>query len=89
MSDGVTFHEGDHNYHIEHYGIKKKSGRYPWGSGEDAEQRGRGFLSYIDEAKKSGLSESEALAAFGMNTTDLRAARTTARNEIKQAEDSA
>lgn len=91
MSDGgVIFVEGQHNF-LEHYGIKRKSGRYPWGSGKDSEQRSRDFLSVIDELKKSGMSDADIADSFSskekpFNTTDLRAARSTARNEIKQAE---
>lgn len=36
-----------------HYGIKRRSGRYPYGSGEQPYQHGRDFLGRIDELKKS------------------------------------
>ena len=29
---------------LEHYGMPRRSGRYPWGSGEDPYQHGRDFL---------------------------------------------
>lgn len=88
--DGVTFREGDDNY-LEHYGIKRRSGRYPWGSGDTPEQRGRDFLSTIEELRRSGMSEADIAKAYDhpeqrFTTADLRATRTTARNEIKQAE---
>ena len=34
-----------------HYGILRKSGRYPWGSGEDAYRRSKDFYAYVDELK--------------------------------------
>ena len=37
-----------------HYGIRRRSGRYPWGSGEDPYQHERDFLGRIEELKKSG-----------------------------------
>ena len=38
---------------LMHYGIKRRSGRYPWGSGEDPYQHGRDFLARIEELKKT------------------------------------
>ena len=43
------------NDEISHYGVARRSGRYPWGSGENPEQRGRSFLSQVEELKKKGL----------------------------------
>lgn len=41
-----------------HYGTKRHSGRYPWGSGEDPYQHdGRDFLGRIEELKKNGWTE--------------------------------
>ena len=48
----IRTHE-DHEDYLAHYGILRKSGRYPWGSGEAGEtqsQRNRSFLDYIDDA---------------------------------------
>jgi len=80
---------------LEHYGILKKSGRYPWGSGEDAATRGRDFLSVVADLKKNkGLSDIEIAKGFGLytedgrpwNTSDLRAAKSAARNAALQAD---
>lgn len=35
-----------------HYGMPRRSGRYPWGSGEDPYQHGRDFLGRVDELRK-------------------------------------
>ena len=33
--------------HLAHYGILRRSGRYPWGSGGTQTQRNRSFLDII------------------------------------------
>jgi DNA-binding CsgD family transcriptional regulator len=75
----------EENY-LAHYGILRKSGRYPWGSGGDQSTRNRDFLGYIDGLKKDGLSETEIARGLGVTTTQLRAARSIARSQEKQAE---
>lgn len=35
-----------------HYGMPRRSGRYPWGSGEDPYQHGCDFLGRVDELRK-------------------------------------
>ena len=39
-----------------HYGIPRRSGRYPYGSGDAPFQHSRDFLGRIDELKKSGFT---------------------------------
>lgn len=39
-----------------HYGMPKRSGRYPYGSGDAPYQHSNDFLSRIDELKKSGFT---------------------------------
>lgn len=73
------------NY-LAHYGILRKSGRYPWGSGKTPFERSGGFLSTVEEMRKvHGMSDTEIARGFGMSTTELRAARSIAKNEIQQA----
>lgn len=57
---------------LMHYGVKKRSGRYPWGSGENPYQHSGDFLSRVNELKKEGLGEKEIAKAIGLSTTDLR-----------------
>ena len=83
--------EIDEDKYLRHYGILRKSGRYPWGSGDDPEQRSGSFLGMVAEMKRNGLSETEIAEAFStpdmpFNTTDLRATRTIARNAQKAAD---
>ena len=51
---------------LMHYGVPRRSGRYPWGSGDNPYQRSMDFLGRVDEMKKSGMSESEVAAALGI-----------------------
>ena len=74
---------------LKHYGILRRSGRYPWGSGGNAYQRSGDFRAFVEELKKGGLTESEIARACGLNsTTELRATNTIAKNAIRRAEES-
>ena len=76
---------------LEHYGTKKHSGRYPWGSGDNPYQHSGDFLSRIEELKKKGLSEKELLTTindslpdeYKMGLTEFRTARQKAAHERK------
>lgn len=76
----------DESSYLAHYGILRRSGRYPWGSGKDTEQRSRDFLGMVDDLRKQGLKETEIAAGFKMTTTELRAAKSIAKNAVKQAD---
>lgn len=39
-----------------HYGMPRRSGRYPYGSGEEPYQHGRDFLGRVEEMRKSGFT---------------------------------
>jgi DNA-binding NarL/FixJ family response regulator len=71
--------------YLAHYGILRKSGRYPWGSGGPEEASNKSFLGYVAKLQKEGLSESQIAEGMGINTTQLRAAKSIARNEERQA----
>ena len=49
-----------------HYGIKYRSGRYPYGSGEDPYQHGMDFLAKYETLKKSGKSDTDIAKELGM-----------------------
>jgi hypothetical protein len=75
--------------HLAHYGILRRSGRYPWGSGTTQSARNKSFLDTIDELKKKGMSEAEIAKGFHtdehpFSTTQLRALKTIALNQQKQ-----
>lgn len=74
----------EENY-LAHYGILRRSGRYPWGSGGPETASNRSFLGYVAQLQKQGLTEAEIAEGMGINTTQLRAAKSIARNEERQA----
>ena len=68
---------------LMHYGVKRRSGRYPWGSGEDPYQHGRDFLGRIEELKKTGWTETpeNIKKEFGLTTTQYRTEKSIAKDE--------
>jgi DNA-binding CsgD family transcriptional regulator len=71
---------------IVHYGTPRHSGRYPWGSGEDPEQRNKSFLGYVDSLRKQGQSEVDIAKGLGMKTSELRAKKAIAKSEQRKAD---
>lgn len=69
---------------IMHYGMPRRSGRYPYGSGEDPYQHGsRDFLGRVEEMRKAGFTYTDengktwtgdnAIAkSMGLNSTQFR-----------------
>lgn len=72
--------------YIQHYGILRKSGRYPWGSGGNQSERNRTFLQTIKEMLGLGMTEKQIADTFEISTTELRAAKSIARNEQYQTQ---
>lgn len=72
--------------YLAHYGILRKSGRYPWGSGGNPSQRSKSFFDYIQQMKDEGLTEPEIARGLDMSTTELRKLKTLARNQKKAAD---
>lgn len=64
-----------------HYGIPRRSGRYPWGSGDNPYQHSGDFLSRIAELKSQGLSETEIAKSLNLSSTEYRAYKAIAKNE--------
>jgi hypothetical protein len=72
--------------YLAHYGILRKSGRYPWGSSTNQSTRNRSFLDYVDDLRtRLGYSEVQIAETIGISTTQLRAAKTIAKAEQKQS----
>ena len=57
---------------LMHYGVKRRSGRYPWGSGENPYQHGGDFLARVEELQRLGKTEKEIADELHLSTTDLR-----------------
>lgn len=66
-----------------HYGMPRRSGRYPYGSGDDPYQHHKDFLGRIDELKKSGFTftdengktwtgDNAVAKSMGLTTTEYR-----------------
>ena len=70
---------------LRHIGVKRRSGRYPWGSGQDPEQRNKSFLGYVQKLKDEGLSEVEIAEGLGMTTSALRTRKSIAKSELRAA----
>lgn len=66
---------------LYHYGMPRRSGRYPWGSGDSPFQRSGDFLSRYDAMRAEGMSETDIAKAFGMSTTQFRVQRSRANEE--------
>lgn len=66
---------------LMHYGMPRRSGRYPWGSGENPYQHSGDFLSRVKELQKQGKSEKEIAEEMGLSTKQLREYKHIANNE--------
>lgn len=71
------------NEKLEHYGMPRRSGRYPWGSGDNPYQHGEDFLSrveelrkqnftYTDESGKTWTGDTAIAKSLNMSTTAFR-----------------
>ena len=83
--------------YLEHYGMPRRSGRYPWGSGKEPYQHSGDFMARVNELKKQNVTYKEedgtvltgerAIAkTLGMSTTDLRMQIRVAQHERRQLE---
>ena len=75
------------NEELYHYGMPRRSGRYPWGSGEDPYQHSGDWLSRVKELKKEGRTEAEICKVMELrNTSDLRRYYRIANHEREQTQ---
>lgn len=86
-----AFAERSAESELAHEGVLRKSGRYPWGSGENPYQRNKGFLQYVQDMEKGGMSEAEiAKALFPDNprasSSDIRALKAIAKSQNREAD---
>ena len=78
--------------YLAHYGILRKSGRYPWGSGPNKTQRSKTFLDTIKGHEQEGYTQTQIAEMYDdpplypFTTTTLRRLKTIARNEVRQQE---
>jgi hypothetical protein len=57
---------------LMHYGVKYRSGRYPYGSGDNPYQHADDFLARHKELKSKGLKETDIAKEMDLSTTQLR-----------------
>lgn len=58
---------------LEHIGIIRRSGRYPWGSGGTPYQRAKDFKAHLESMRSDGLTDTQIAQALGIKTPELRA----------------
>ena len=79
---------------LKHYGMPSRSGRYPWGSGDDPYQNSCDFLGRVKELRKQNISYTDengkvwsgdnAIAkSLGLSTTEFRIELSLANDERK------
>lgn len=75
---------------LKHYGVIRRSGRYPWGSGGNAYQSSKEFKAYLDELRKGDpakghppMTDTQIAEAMGIKTTELRDNITKATDRIR------
>ena len=84
--------EMDEDSVLTHYGMPRRSGRYPWGSGDNPYQRSGDFLSRVEELRKQNFTYTDengnkwtgdtAIAkSMGLNSTEFRTEISLAKNE--------
>ena len=90
IHDGFGVEESDDD--ILHYGTKRHSGRYPWGSGDNPFQHDASFLSRYDALKAAGMSDKEIAEALsdtmnkelGRNDIDFKSTYLRQKREIEK-----
>lgn len=81
---------------LMHYGMPRRSGRYPWGSGDNPYQHSGDFLSRVEELKKQNFTFTDengkiykgdtAIAkSMGLSTTQFRTQVSLAKDERRSA----
>ena len=76
---------------LMHYGMPRRSGRYPWGSGKEPYQHSGDWLSRVESLKKDGLDQKAIIEQMNsynkdhgydiLSTTELRTLNAIASNQ--------
>ena len=53
---------------LMHYGVPRRSGRYPWGSGDVPFQHESWFLDRMEELRKQGYTNAQIAEDMGLTT---------------------
>ena len=68
---------------LQHYGMPRRSGRYPWGSGENPFQHMNDVYTRYNKYRSEGMDEKEIAEQFNTTTTQLRKIYRMAKDEVK------
>ena len=79
----IRTHE-PHEDFLTHYGTLRRSGRYPWGSGDPESTRNRDFLDMADSLKKKGMSDTEIAKGMNMTRLEFTTKRSDARDQDRR-----
>jgi hypothetical protein len=74
--------------YLAHYGILRKSGRYPWGSGgieHLPEKRSKTFLDQIKELRLKGMTDKQIADAYELSIADFIRLKSIAKSEHNQS----
>jgi hypothetical protein len=71
--------------HLAHIGVIRRSGRYPWGSGQPEDTRNRDFIQQNKMLRNANYSEKQRADSFGMTVKELRAQVSTAKAQQQEA----
>lgn len=72
---------------LMHYGVKRRSGRYPWGSGDNPYQHSGDFLARYEQLRAAGKSEKNIAEEMEVDgTARLRVYVQRAKHERRQLE---
>ena len=66
---------------LAHYGTKRHSGRYPYGSGKDPYQHSLDFYGRVNMMKEQGKSQKDIAKELGITTGQLRTQYAISKNE--------
>jgi DNA-binding CsgD family transcriptional regulator len=75
------------NEDVLHIGVKRRSGRYPYGSGDEPYQHGMDFLGRYEALKKSGKSDKDIAKELNMLNEKGEPSTGILRLELKYAND--
>ena len=71
---------------LTHYGMPRRSGRYPWGSGDNPYQRSGDWLSRVEKMQKDGMSKKDIMDELNLSSTEFRLLEARAKHMRKQYE---
>lgn len=74
----------DYTRDLFHYGTKRHSGRYPWGSGDHPFQRSGDFLARVEELKGQGYTPAMIRDELGMTNQSYKTQLRLAKAERRQ-----